>query len=671
MSEESLARTSIRRGTKFRWSIGVKLTVVFLTLVIIPMSFVAYYNLAYAQTAVESIADENLTELSRSTSHHIGLLLTENQRTSATMAGDPVVIEFLAASEEERQNLTPQLYQTLQNFADTHPDYDAPGILDVNGIVVASLAEELVGKNRSFRDYFQASIQGESYISGILVGRGTGRPGIFLTNPVVTADNEIVGINIIWLKADAIWSIIDEVEVGLEGFAYLVDPDGVIIAHPQRDLLYHSLANLSPEAITTINETIRFGTVEGTDVPLIPESLGMEDLASELALAQGPGTFHHCSALDNRSHVVGYARIEQQSWTVVVDLPEDQYLVPLRYLEWIAWLSVGVVGACTFIISILLVHSIAKPIRRLTGAAIAVEKNQSFEPVDIEDVTSGRDEIAYLGNVFSSMVLSLRQEISDRKRAEEKIKEYSDQLEETVEERTKELHEAQEKLVRRERLAILGLLAGGIGHELRNPLGAIKNAAYFLNMVMKKPTPEIRETLEILEKEVATSEKIISSLLDYARPRLPTRSKVNLNEAVQTALSSVRLPGNITVVTQLDETLHTIQCDPHQLGQVFANLTLNAIQAMPTGGQLTIKSEREGPDWVSVSIADTGVGIPEEDMEKLFEPLFTTKAKGIGLGLAIVKTIVDGHEGTIEVESELGKGSVFFIRLPMRIKEED
>jgi signal transduction histidine kinase len=92
---------------------------------------------------------------------------------------------------------------------------------------------------------------------------------------------------------------------------------------------------------------------------------------------------------------------------------------------------------------------------------------------------------------------------------------------------------------------------------------------------------------------------------------------------------------------------------------------------MPTGGQLTIKSEREGPDWVSVSIADTGVGIPEEDMEKLFEPLFTTKAKGIGLGLAIVKTIVDGHEGTIEVESELGKGSVFFIRLPMRIKEED
>jgi signal transduction histidine kinase len=188
-------------------------------------------------------------------------------------------------------------------------------------------------------------------------------------------------------------------------------------------------------------------------------------------------------------------------------------------------------------------------------------------------------------------------------------------------------------------------------------------------MIMKKPKLEIRETLEILEKEVAASEKIISSLFDYARPRPPTRSKVDLNEVVQEVLSDVTMPENIAVMTQLDESLPTIQGDPHQLGQVLVNLTLNAIQAMPTGGQLTIKSESEGPDWVSVSIADTGVGIAEENIEKLFEPLFTTKAKGMGLGLAIVKTIVDGHEGTIEVESELGKGSVFFIRLPMRIKE--
>jgi C4-dicarboxylate-specific signal transduction histidine kinase len=235
-----------------RWPIGAKLALVFLVLAIIPMSVTAYYNLTQGQNAVAAVTRENLVGLSRSTAHHIGLLLTENQRASAALAGQPSVISFLTASGDEREALSPRAYQTLQNFADTHPDYDAPGLLDANGIVVASLADVLVGKDRSFRDYFQASIQGQPYVSSMLVGRATGRPGVFLTNPVVTTEGEIVGIDIIWLKADTIWSIIDNVVVGEQGFAYLVDQDGVIIAHPNRDLLYHSLGELTPEAAATI-----------------------------------------------------------------------------------------------------------------------------------------------------------------------------------------------------------------------------------------------------------------------------------------------------------------------------------------------------------------------------------------------------------------------------------
>jgi C4-dicarboxylate-specific signal transduction histidine kinase len=271
-----------------RWSIGAKLALVFLALAIVPMSVTAYYNLTQGQNAVAAVTRENLVELSRSTAHHIGLLLTENQRASAALAGQPSVISFLTASGDEREALSLRAYQTLQNFADTHPDYDAPGLLDVNGIVVASLADTLVGKDRSFRDYFQASIQGQPYVSSMLVGRATGRPGVFLTNPVVTAEGEIVGIDIVWLKADTIWSIIDDVVVGEQGIAYLVDQDGVIIAHPNRDLLYHSLGELTPEAAVTISATIRFGTAEGTDTPLIPESLDLDDLATELAPPLSP-----------------------------------------------------------------------------------------------------------------------------------------------------------------------------------------------------------------------------------------------------------------------------------------------------------------------------------------------------------------------------------------------
>jgi len=228
-----------------------------------------------------------------------------------------------------------------------------------------------------------------------------------------------------------------------------------------------------------------------------------------------------------------------------------------------------------------------------------------------------------------------------------------------------ELREMQERLVRSEKLAVLGQLAGGVGHELRNPLGAIKNAAYFLNMALKRPEPEVKETLEILDKEVATSERIVSSLLDFARPKPPTRRKMDINEVVQEVLSGAKVPDNVKVVRQLDESLPEIMADPDQLGVVFSNIIRNGIQAMPEGGQLAVKSEIFRPGWVAVSITDTGVGIPPKEKHKVFEPLFTTKAKGIGLGLAVTSTLVVGHGGTIEVQSKLGKGSTFTVRLPI------
>jgi signal transduction histidine kinase len=129
------------------------------------------------------------------------------------------------------------------------------------------------------------------------------------------------------------------------------------------------------------------------------------------------------------------------------------------------------------------------------------------------------------------------------------------------------------------------------------------------------------------------------------------------------------VPENVEVTNQLDDTLPLIFVDPDQVGQVFGNIILNAIQAMPEGGQLTLKSELNGSEWVTISFSDTGVGIQEEILRKIFEPLFTTKAKGIGLGLAITKTLVEAHGGTIDVQSEVGKGTTFAIRLPKEGKE--
>jgi signal transduction histidine kinase len=222
----------------------------------------------------------------------------------------------------------------------------------------------------------------------------------------------------------------------------------------------------------------------------------------------------------------------------------------------------------------------------------------------------------------------------------------------------------QERLVRAERLAVLGELAGSVGHELRNPLGAISNAVYFLNMVLEDPEPEVKETLEIVGREVARSERIVGSLLSFARPKPPVRRKVVVDDVIQSVLSRMEVPDGVELAHVGAEELPPILADPDQPDQVFSNLILNGTQAMPEGGQLTIGARAE-EEWVEVSAVDTGVGIARENLGRIFEPLYSTKAKGIGLGLAIVDKLVQGHGGTIVVESEVGAGTTFEVRLPV------
>lgn len=259
-------------------------------------------------------------------------------------------------------------------------------------------------------------------------------------------------------------------------------------------------------------------------------------------------------------------------------------------------------------------------------------------------------------------------DISDRKNAEEMLRDYSRNLEKMVEERTQELVEMHNKLLKQEHMAMLGKLAGGVGHELRNPLGVIKNVAYFLNMAINDRDPDVLKSLELLDKNVAACERIINSLLHFARPRQPVVMRVDLNSIILEALSRTMIPDSIIVEKKLSPMM-SIDTDPDQMTIVFSNIILNGVQAMPNGGKLTISTEGNA-EWVEVAISDTGVGIPPENMPKLFEPLFTTKPKGIGLGLALCKVLIDQNKGKIAVQSEVGKGTTFTITLPRSISME-
>jgi len=251
----------------------------------------------------------------------------------------------------------------------------------------------------------------------------------------------------------------------------------------------------------------------------------------------------------------------------------------------------------------------------------------------------------------------------------EELRNHHSQLEELVKERTIDLIKSQEQLYRKEKLATIGKIAGSIGHEIRNPLGVISNSTYFLNIKLKDSDGKVKKHLNILQREILRVNEIISDLLDFARIKQPVFKEVDINIFIKDILENFKFPENIILKKHLDAELPRIQIDSNQIQQAFQNIILNAIQAMPEGGKLEIKT-LTSENTVEIVFKDTGVGIPRENLQKIFEPLFTTKARGIGLGLSIVKDIVESHNGMIYVESEVDVGTSFTVKLPILRKEE-
>ncbi|MEA2033366.1 MAG: ATP-binding protein [Euryarchaeota archaeon] len=233
--------------------------------------------------------------------------------------------------------------------------------------------------------------------------------------------------------------------------------------------------------------------------------------------------------------------------------------------------------------------------------------------------------------------------------------------------------EMAEKLLRTERLATIGEFSSGVAHELRQPLGVISNSAYFIGMKLKDIADEkVNRHLAILDKEVKRANRLITDLLEFARVPVPTLNECDINQVVEEALSGVDIPPNVEVKKELKGDLPKIHADFDQIQRTCLNIIANAILAMPGSGSLKIKTGEDKEEGnIEISIADTGEGIPEENREKIFEPLFTTKPRGVGLGLSLCKKYVEAHGGKIEVESEVGKGTTFIVKLPVSEQEKN
>ena len=266
------------------------------------------------------------------------------------------------------------------------------------------------------------------------------------------------------------------------------------------------------------------------------------------------------------------------------------------------------------------------------------------------DIETYATEIDYEGTPAS---LALNREVTIRKEMEGKLLEYAEHLEDMVEERTKELLDA-------ERMVAAGRVASMLGHDLRGPLQNIKSAAYLLRKIPEKA----EETIEIIERAVDRASHMIEEFRYHTREIPIQMVASDLSLLVKRSVEEASLPAKIEVILKIGEGLEEVILDPVKVRRVLDNLIGNALEAMPSGGVLSVECGRRG-DEIMIVVSDTGIGVKKEDMPKLFKPFHTTKPKGIGLGLTYCKRAVEAHGGTIGVESKEGEGATFTITLPI------
>ncbi|MFL5362809.1 MAG: ATP-binding protein [Myxococcales bacterium] len=345
-------------------------------------------------------------------------------------------------------------------------------------------------------------------------------------------------------------------------------------------------------------------------------------------------------------------------WTVVVAQPAEAafraaHRVRLYTLYWAAVTAVAI-AALGFVLS----RGLSNPIRKLSQAAKALTEGRYDTRADVES----SDEVGQFATAFNHMALEV-------KKRDDEIRAWNAELKQRVDERTAELKAAQDQILRTRRLAALGSLGAGVAHELNNPLTAVTGLLALLRKELG--TSSVHAVIvQQVQEQARKVAKIVADLRQFAdQERAVVGKKFSLTVPVASALelySQQIEQRQIRVSTDFSDRVPEAQGDPIQIQQVVAHLVQNAIQAMPSGGDLKIALSAVAGDAIKLTVADSGRGIPEEMRERIFDPFFSLKdqAKGVGLGLSISNSIVEAHHGRILVDSAPGKGSIFTVLLP-------
>lgn len=522
-------------------------------------------------------------------------------------------LSFLLVFERSPKMSWAQKNRVLFSAIEGNGDFATIALIDEEGKEeIRVINSDLVGTQLFKKDYEKSPTfqkvkdTGRVKISALYYVKDL--PCLDIVYPLATNPKKYAFIVV---SLDELWKKIKAIRIGRRGFTFVVNGDGKIILHPDQE----KAKNL----------------VDASHVSIVKRALSTRAFGSEEFID-----------IDKEKVVGAYALAGNLDWRVIVQQARSEAYLAVNEMKSnaIGWIFIS--GLFAILVAFYFAKNMSRPVLNLVEGTRQLAKSN----FDYEVKINSHDELGFLAQTFNSMA--------------QKIK------------------ESQKQLIDRERLAALGRMASAVGHEIRNPLNAINAAVYYIKSKLNglpddlKDNVRIKESIKMIEREVVASNKIVGDLLGFSRTREPVLQPVSINHLLDEPFSVIQVPENVKLERKISEKLPVIYVDPNEMRQVLINLITNAFHAMSKGGSLTITAlleENSGQKFASISISDTGCGIPKENMEKLFTPFFSTKSQGTGLGLAVIKRVVERHKGKISVKSEVGKGTTFNMKLPIIKKE--
>lgn len=700
-------------------SIQTKLVIFFFILTIALFLSVGFLFFGNTQTVIISAKEKELMTLAEETSNKIERLLFERHADIEVMAQSPILKDMESSDKLK--------FDYLESVRNAYKTYDSIFVVDAAGKIIISSG--VIDNNKDYIELLQKVKQGKIVESDIVLFKDSQRYGVYFLAPIISSESVFIGAVVERMNLDAIENIVRNVHPGRVGYAYLLDKKGTKIFSPEQNNQDEFIvANQQNEEITYFKRgdqkhVAAIYTIESYKNSENQWYLVVEEPTTEaFEVMNQLRNYTIVVVLSSICILFILSIIMSQAITGPIKklVEETQNAAESSLRQNIEINSNDELGtlARSFNIMQSNLKSMMQQVLEKSGEAASLEEIRQYADKIFENVSNAVLTIDNTGkittfNIAAAKLTGLQQSevVGEciRSQFPDSIKPILKLLQDSLERRViyikhmidivdefgsiipvlidtsiqkdslgntigaigifrsiKEIQQFEESITRAKNLASLGELSAGMAHEIRNPLTSIKGYAQYIKSELTDK-PELTSDISTIIHEVDRLNGIIDRFLVFARPNYPELQPEDINSLLSRLLNLYKreIPGNIHVLTDF-ENLPTVLIDSDQIEQVILNMLLNAVQAMPDGGELSIRTRYlKQFELAEILISDMGLGISPQNYDKIFEPFFTTKNKGTGLGLSICSRIVENHKGFIEVSSTPGEKTEFIIRLPV------